>query len=337
IPEYVFVMFQAMFAIITPALMIGAFAERMRFAPYLAFISIWLLVVYCPLAHMVWGGGWLMTMGAKDFAGGLVVHMSSGYSALVAALFLGKRRGFGREPMPPPNVPFPVIGAGLLWVGCSGFNAGSELAADGLAGLAFLNTSTATSTALMTWMAIEWMHRGNPTVLGAATAAVAGLVAITPACAFVTPMGSIAVGIGVSALCYGACTFLKPALRHDDSLDVFGVHGVGGTWGAIATGLFIGDFALSPGVSRGAQIAIQLKSVLFTAAFAPLATIAILLVLRALFGKLRVDDEAEFEGLDLSEHRESAYVFGAASGSPASHGQSGSGPSGALSTAERLA
>src|SRR5215475_9097456 len=212
VPEYVFVMFQAMFAIITPALMIGAFAERMRFGPYLAFICLWLLLVYCPLAHMVWGGGWIGTMGAKDFAGGLVVHMSSGYSALVAALFLGKRRGFGREHMPPHNVPFAVIGAGLLWVGWFGFNAGSELAADGLAGLAFLNTSTATSTALMTWMGIEWIHRGKPTVLGAATAAVAGLVAITPACAFVTPMGSIEVGIGVSVFCYAACTFLKPAL-----------------------------------------------------------------------------------------------------------------------------
>ena len=337
IPEYVFVMFQAMFAIITPALMIGAFAERMRFGPYLAFISLWLLVVYCPLAHMVWGGGWIMTMGAKDFAGGLVVHMSSGYSALVAALFLGKRRGFGKEPMPPHNVPFAVIGAGLLWVGWFGFSAGSELAADGLAGLAFLNTSTATSTALMTWMAIEWIHRGNPTVLGAATAAVAGLVAITPACAFVPPMGSIAVGIGVSVLCYAACTFLKPALGYDDSLDVFGVHGVGGTWGAIATGLFIADFALPEGVTRGAQIATQLKSVLFTAAFAPLATIVILLVLRAIFGKLRVDDEAEFEGLDLSEHRESAYVFGSASGTPASHGQSAAAHAGTLSTAERIA
>jgi len=322
IPEYVFVMFQAMFAIITPALMIGAFAERMRFGPYLAFIALWLLVVYCPLAHMVWGGGWLFTLGAKDFAGGLVVHMSSGFSALVAALYLGKRRGFGKEPMPPHNVPFAVIGAGLLWVGWFGFNAGSELAADGLAGLAFLNTSTAASTALLTWMFIEWFHRGNPTVLGAATAAVAGLVAITPACAFVTPMGSIAIGIGVSVFCYIACTFLKPALGYDDSLDVFGVHGVGGTWGAIATGLFIADFALPEGVSRGAQIAIQLKSVLFTAAFAPLATLAILLALRAVFGKLRVDEEAEFEGLDLAEHRESAYVFGASSGTPATHGAS---------------
>jgi len=309
IPEYVFVMFQAMFAIITPALMIGAFAERMRFGPYLAFISIWLLLVYCPLAHMVWGGGWIGGLGAKDFAGGLVVHMSSGYSALVAALFLGKRRGYGKESMPPHNLPFAVVGAALLWVGWFGFNAGSELAADGIAGLAFLNTSTAASTALVAWMVIEWLHRGKPTVLGAATACVAGLVAITPACAFVTPMGAIAIGAGVSVLCYGAVTFLKPIFGYDDSLDVFGVHGVGGTWGALATGLFIADFALPEGVTRGAQILIQLKSVLFTAAFAPAATIVILLGLRAIFGNLRLDDEAEYAGVDLSEHSESAYVF----------------------------
>jgi len=319
IPEYVFIMFQAMFAIITPALMIGAFAERMRFGPYLAFITIWLLVVYCPLAHMVWGGGWIGTMGAKDFAGGLVVHMSSGYSALVAALFLGKRRGFGKEPMPPHNLPFAVIGAALLWVGWFGFNAGSQLMADGMAGLAFLTTSTAASTALLTWMAIEWLHRGKPTVLGAATACVAGLVAITPACAFVTPMGSIAVGIGVSVFCYAACTFLKPALGYDDSLDVFGVHGVGGTWGALATGLFIAPFALPEGVSWGQQVVKQLTSIAFTATFAPLATIAILLALRAVFGNLRLDEEAEFVGIDLAEHSETAYVFGTASGTSAAH------------------
>ena len=319
VPEYAFVMFQAMFAIITPALMIGAFAERMRFGPYLAFITLWLLVVYCPLAHMVWGGGWIGAMGAKDFAGGMVVHMSSGYSALVAALFLGKRRGFGKEPMPPHNLPLAVIGASLLWVGWFGFNAGSELMADGIAALAFLTTSTAASTALITWMGIEWLHRGKPTVLGAATALVAGLVAITPACAFVTPMGSIAVGIGVSVLCYGAVTFLKPMFGYDDSLDVFGVHGIGGTWGALATGLFIAPWALPEGVSQGAQIVTQLKSIVFTATFAPLATIAILLVLRAIFGSLRLDEESEFLGVDLAEHSETAYMFGSASGSPASH------------------
>jgi Amt family ammonium transporter len=319
IPEYVFVMFQAMFAIITPALMIGAFAERMRFAPYLAFIVAWLLLVYCPLAHMVWGGGFMAQLGAKDFAGGLVVHMSSGFSALVAALFLGRRRGFGKEPMPPHNLPFAVIGAALLWVGWFGFNAGSELAADGIAGLAFLTTSTAASTALVVWMAIEWIHRGKPTVLGAATAAVAGLVAITPACAFVSPMGSIAVGAGVAALSYAAVTFLKPVFGYDDSLDVFGVHGIGGAWGALATGLFIADFALPEGMTRGGQVWIQLQSILFTAIFAPVATLVILFALRAVFGSLRVDDEAEFVGLDLAEHRESAYEFGTASGTSTAH------------------
>jgi Amt family ammonium transporter len=319
IPEYLFVMFQAMFAIITPALMIGAFAERMRFGPYLAFITLWLLLVYCPLAHMVWGGGWIGVMGAKDFAGGLVVHMSSGFSALAAALYLGKRRGFGREPMPPHNLPFAVIGAALLWVGWFGFNAGSELMADGVAALAFLNTSTAASTALVVWMGIEWLHRGKPTVLGAATACVAGLVAITPACAFVTPMGGIAVGIGVAVFCYAAVTLLKPALGYDDSLDVFGVHGIGGTWGALATGLFIADWALPEGVTRGMQIGIQLKSIAFTAVFAPLVTMVILLVLRTLFGSLRLDEEAEFEGVDLAEHSETAYVFGSASGTSTPH------------------
>ncbi|MEN8162375.1 MAG: ammonium transporter, partial [Myxococcota bacterium] len=211
IPEYVFVMFQGMFAIITPALMIGAFAERLRFGPYMAFITLWLVVVYCPLAHMVWGGGWIGGLGALDFAGGLVVHMSSGFSALVAALYLGKRRGFGKEPMPPHNLPFAVIGAALLWVGWFGFNAGSELAADGTAALAFINTSTAASMAVLGWMAIEWLHRGKPTVLGAATAAVAGLVAITPACASVSPIGALGVGFGAAVVCYIAVTLLKPA------------------------------------------------------------------------------------------------------------------------------
>jgi Amt family ammonium transporter len=317
IPEYVFVMFQGMFAIITPALMVGAFAERMRFGPYLAFITLWLVVVYCPLAHMVWGGGWIGELGALDFAGGLVVHMSSGFSALVAAIYLGKRRGFGKEPMPPHNLPFAVIGAALLWVGWFGFNAGSELAADGTAALAFINTSTAASMAVLGWMLIEKLHRGKPTVLGVATAAVAGLVAITPACAFVTPMGSIAVGFGAAVVCYAAVTLLKPALGYDDSLDVFGVHGIGGLWGALATGLFIAE--VPEGVTYGGQIWIQIQSIVFTAVFAPVATIVILLILRAVFGTLRLDEESEFEGIDLAEHSETAYVFGAASGTPAHH------------------
>jgi Amt family ammonium transporter len=308
IPTYVFVMFQGMFAIITPALMLGAFAERMRFSAYLAFIAAWGLLVYCPLAHMVWGGGWLgANLGALDFAGGLVVHMSSGFSALAVAIFLGKRRGFGREPMPPNSLPLTVIGASLLWVGWFGFNAGSALAADGTAGLAFLTTQTATATCVLTWGLIEWLHRGKPTVLGAATGAVAGLVAITPACAFVSPLGAIAVGAGGAVFCYGAVTLLKPALGYDDSLDVFGVHGVGGAWGALATGLFIADFALDADVGWGGQIGKQIVSIGFTAVFAVALTLAILFVLKLIMGDLRASEEAEHAGLDLSEHSEAAY------------------------------
>ncbi|MBC8186965.1 MAG: ammonium transporter [Proteobacteria bacterium] len=308
IPEYVFVAFQGMFAIITPALMLGAFAERMRFGPYVAFIGIWVLVVYCPLAHQVWGGGWLGEFGAIDFAGGLVVHMSSGFSALAAAIFLGKRRGFGKESMPPHSVPLTVIGASLLWVGWFGFNAGSELAADGVAGLAFLNTNTATAAAVLSWVFIEWKHRGHSTVLGAATAAVCGLVAITPACAAVSPMGSIAVGFGAAVFCYIAVTLLKPALGYDDSLDVFGVHGVGGAWGALATAIFIVGGNLPEGVSRMGQIGIQAVSIAYVAILVPVLTIVILWVLKMIFGDLSVSEEDEHSGLDLSQHSESAYV-----------------------------
>jgi Amt family ammonium transporter len=308
IPTYVFVMFQGMFAIITPALMLGAFAERMRFSAYLAFISIWLFVVYIPLAHMVWGGGWIgVDLGALDFAGGLVVHMSSGFSALVVCLILGPRRGFGREPMPPNSLPYTVIGASMLWVGWFGFNAGSELAADGIAGLAFLTTQTAAATAVLFWVIIEWVHRGKPTVLGAATGAVAGLVGITPACAFVGPGGAIMIGIGAAVFCYGAVTLLKPALGYDDSLDVFGVHGVGGLWGAIATALFLAPWAMEDGVTKSGQLVKQLISVGFTAAYACLLTVVILYVLKAVMGDLRVNAEDEHQGLDLAEHSETAY------------------------------
>ena len=306
IPTYVFVMFQGMFAIITPALMLGAFAERMRFGPYMVFIGVWLLVVYCPLAHMVWGGGMISQWGAIDFAGGLVVHMSSGFSALAAAYFLGKRKGFGHEHIMPHNLPLTIIGAALLWVGWFGFNAGSELAADGTADLAFLTTQTATATAVLTWVIIEWLHRRKPTVLGAATAAVAGLVAITPACASVGPGGSILVGAGAGILCYLAVTLLKPAIGYDDSLDVFGVHGVGGAWGALASGLFIADFAATD-AGWGGQVWIQFQSIIFTAVFAIVLTLIILVVLRLLFGDLRVDEEGESTGLDLTEHSETAY------------------------------
>ncbi len=307
IPEYAFVVFQGMFAIITPALMIGAFAECMRFGPYVAFITIWLFVVYVPLAHMVWGGGMIAQWGAMDFAGGLVVHMSSGFSALVAALMLGARRGYGKDPMTPHSLPLTVIGASLLWVGWFGFNAGSELAADGVAGLAFITTNTATATAVLGWLAIEKLHRGKPTVLGGATAAVAGLVAITPACAFVTPIGALGVGGVGAAICYAAVAFLKPRFGYDDSLDVFGVHGIGGMWGAIATALFIAPWGLPEGVSWGEQLVKQLISVGITAVFAVVATFAILTVLKLVLGSLRVDEEGEALGLDLTEHQENAY------------------------------
>ena len=309
IPEYVFVMFQGMFAIITPALMLGAVAERMKFGAYIAFITIWVLVVYCPIAHMVWGSeGWIFKSGAIDFAGGLVVHMSSGFSALLAAIMLGKRRGFGKDPMPPHSLPLCLIGAGMLWMGWFGFNAGSALSASPLATLAFLNTSTAASTAVVIWAAIEWIHRGKPTALGGATAAVAGLVAITPACGNVAPMGAIAIGAGVAVISYCACMFLKPALGYDDSLDVFGVHALGGAWGALASGIFA--VTLGSGIeSNGQQIMVQLEGIAFTAVFAPVLTFVILSVLKLVFGSLRVDEEAEVEGLDLSQHSESAYGF----------------------------
>jgi Amt family ammonium transporter len=309
IPEYVFIMFQAMFAIITPALILGAIAERMRFSVWCAFITIWFLVVYCPVAHMVWASeGWIFKAGAIDFAGGLVVHMTSGFSAIVAAVMLGKRRGFGRDPMPPHSLPLCLIGAGLLWTGWFGFNAGSALSASPLATLAFLNTSTAASMAVVTWAVIEWLHRGKPTALGGATAAVAGLVAITPACGNVAPMGAIWIGLGVAVISYSACTFLKPAFGYDDSLDVFGVHALGGAWGALASGIFAVTLG-SGNETNAAQIMVQLKGIAFVAIFAPIATVIILLALKAFFGSLRVTEEVEFGGLDLGEHSESAYGF----------------------------
>ncbi|MDE0885057.1 MAG: ammonium transporter [Myxococcota bacterium] len=308
IPTYAFVIFQGMFAIITPALMLGAFAERMRFSAYLAFITIWLFLVYIPLAHMVWGGGWIGSqLGALDFAGGLVVHMSSGFSALVACLVLGPRLGYGKESMPPNSLPYTMIGASLLWVGWFGFNAGSALAADGTAALAFLTTQTAAATAVIFWVLIEWVHRGKPTQLGAATGAVAGLVAITPACAFVGPGGAIGIGIGASVFCYATVTLIKPKLGYDDSLDVFGVHGIGGAWGAIATGLFIATWGVQDGVSWGAQIWKQVISVAFTAVYAMGLSFIILKFLKIVMGDLRVSAESEHQGLDLSEHSETAY------------------------------
>ena len=309
----------------------------MKLSAFVAFITLWLLVVtarsrtwYGPARAGCAGG-------AIALAGGMVVDMSRGLSALVGAIMLGRRRGFGREPMAPHSRPLCLGGAGLLWTGWFGFNAGSALSASPLAALAFLNTSTAASMATVTWALIEWAHRGKPTALGAATAAVAGLVAITPACGNVTPMGAMLVGIGVAVVCYAAVTFLKPRLGYDDSLDAFGVHGVGGTFGAIAAGLFAAT--LGSGVeSQSQQIMIQLKGVLFTATFAPLATFVILSGLKLVFGSLRVDDESEAGGLDLSEHSESAYVTasgGFGSGAHLDRGPHGAGREGSIALASR--
>jgi Amt family ammonium transporter len=298
--------FQLMFAIITPALIAGAIAERMKFSAFFLFVLLWSTFIYSPLCHWVWGeGGWLGARGALDFAGGTVVHISSGVSALVAVLLLGKRQGFGREPLMPHNLPFTVMGAGLLWVGWFGFNAGSALAADGSATAAFVNTNTATGAAVLGWVFTEWISRGKPTALGTATGAVAGLVAITPAAGFVTPMGSIVIGMVAGFLCYQACN-LKARLGYDDALDVVGVHGVGGTWGALATGLLASE-AVGGTVGGMGQLGEQFIGVLATYAFAGGGTFVILQIVKATVG-LRVHEDDESQGLDLSEHSETAYI-----------------------------
>lgn len=311
IPHAAFMIYQMMFAIITPALITGAFAERVKFSSFLVFILLWATFIYDPLAHWVWGvKGWMREMGALDFAGGTVVHISSGASALVAAIMFGKRIGYGQEAMPPHNLPFSVIGAGLLWVGWFGFNAGSALAADGLATSAFVVTHVATAAAALSWLAMDWIFRGKPTVLGAASGAVAGLVAITPASGFVGPISAIWIGIGGGVLCSIACA-LKPGLGYDDSLDVVGVHGVGGTWGALATGLFASkaiNAAGNDGLFFGnpGQLWIQIVAVVATWILAVVGTYILLSIVKAIMG-LRLADEEERMGLDLSQHNERAY------------------------------
>jgi len=317
IPHQAFMLFQMMFAVITPALITGAFAERKKFSTFLVFILVWATLVYDPLAHWVWGdGGWLRKLGALDFAGGTVVHISSGISALAAALVIGKRKGYGHQPMPPHNLPMTVMGASLLWFGWFGFNAGSALAANGLAAHAFTTTNTATAAAALGWMFTEWSSRGKPTVLGAASGAVAGLVAITPAAGFVTPMAAIFIGALAGVLCYTACN-LKTRLGYDDSLDVVGVHAVGGTWGALATGLFATKLVNEGGgdglfYGNPKQLGIQLLAVVVTWVLAFVMTVIILKVLDAVMG-LRVSDEDEMAGLDLSQHSETAYMLGGGS------------------------
>ncbi len=312
IPHQAFMVFQMMFAIITVALITGAFAERAKFSTFIIFVLLWTTFIYDPLAHWVWGGGWMGAMGTLDFAGGTVVHISSGASALAAAIMFGKRIGYGQEPMPPHNLPFSVIGASLLWVGWFGFNAGSALAADGLATAAFVTTHTATAAAVLSWMTMDWLLRGKPTALGAASGAVAGLVAITPGAGFVGPISSIFIGIGAGILCATACN-IKTKLGYDDSLDVVGVHGVGGTWGALATGLFAST-AINPGGADGlffgnpGQLWIQFVAVLATWVLAFVGTLLILSILKALMG-LRVSGEEEQMGLDLSQHNERGYAL----------------------------
>lgn len=311
IPHQAFMVFQMMFAIITPALITGAIAERAKFSTFIVFVLLWATFVYDPLAHWVWGKGWMGAMGALDFAGGTVVHISSGFSALAAALFLGRRVGYGYETMTPHNLPFTVIGASLLWVGWFGFNAGSALAADGLATTAFVTTNTAAAAAALSWMFTEWITHGKPTALGAATGAVAGLVSITPAAGFVSPVSAILIGGVGGVLCYKACN-LKARLGYDDSLDVVGVHGIGGTWGALATGLFASkaiNAAGNDGLFYGnpAQLGIQAISVIATIVFALVVTVIILGVLKAVMG-LRISEEEERMGLDLTQHNERGYA-----------------------------
>jgi len=320
IPHGAFAMYQMMFAIITPALISGAFAERFRFPAFIIFVLLWATFVYDPLAHWVWGGGWLSQLGALpgklgalDFAGGTVVHISSGIAGLVAALVLGRRKGYKVVSMTPHNIPFVLIGAALLWFGWFGFNAGSALAANGLAVSAFITTNTAAAAALLSWVMVEYMHHGKPTLLGAATGAVVGLVAITPAAGFVGVMPAIIIGLVVSPLCYFAVSFVKSKLGYDDALDAFGCHGVGGIWGALATGLFA-DPKINPLISHKGlflgggleQLGIQALSVCVTIAFSGVMTFAILKII-SLFTKLRVSENEEDEGLDITVHGEEAY------------------------------
>ena len=313
VPHQAFMVYQMMFAVITPALITGAFAERMKFSSFLVFTLLWATFIYDPLAHWVWAiGGWMRKMGALDFAGGTVVHISSGVSALAAAIVIGKRRGYPQEPMPPHNLTMTVTGASLLWFGWFGFNAGSAIAANKLATNAFVVTHLATAAAALAWMLAEWTSRGKPTVLGAASGAVAGLVAITPASGFVGPMPAIAIGAGAGVFCYSAC-ILKTRLGYDDSLDVVGVHGVGGTWGALATGLFASK-AVNPDGADGlffgnpGQLGIQAIAVLATWVFAFVGTIILLKVVDAIMG-LRVSQDEEQVGIDLSQHDENACAL----------------------------
>ena len=313
IPEMLFVMFQCMFALITPALILGAFAERVRFAGFLCFTVLWSILVYMPMAHWVWGGGFLMEMGAVDFAGGTVVHVNAGVAALVMALMVGRRKDYrAGRPITPHNIPFVFLGTALLWLGWFGFNAGSGLAADGLAANAFLVTHIATCMAAVTWAAIDWVVNKKCTTVGACTGAVAGLVAITPAAGSVDLVGALFIGLITSAVCFWMVAVVKPKFGYDDALDAFGVHGVGGIIGSVLTGVFATPFVTGEGGVQGAlygdwnQLWIQIAATIISMVFSAVMTFVLFKVVDKLVG-IRVDKRVEEEGLDIYEHGESAY------------------------------
>jgi Amt family ammonium transporter len=306
IPESVFFTFQATFAIITPALIVGAFVDRMKFSALLLFMVLWSLIVYVPVTHWVWGGGFLANAGVLDFAGGTVVHINAGVAGLVCAIFLGRRYGYGSENMAPHNLVYSVIGASLLWVGWFGFNAGSAVAANGAAGMAMAVTQIATAAAALSWMFTEWLVHKKPSILGIISGAVAGLVAITPAAGFVDPMGSLWIGIAAGILCFFASTTVKKALGYDDSLDVFGIHGVGGIVGAILTGVFAAEaIAGKTGLLEGnaGQVLTQIWGITATIVWCAVATFVILIIVNILVG-VRVSQASEIEGLDINQHGE---------------------------------
>ncbi len=313
-PETIFIMFQMTFFIITPALICGAFAERMKFSAVLIFTTLWLVLVYAPICHMAWSGEGALfhTWGVLDFAGGTVVHINAGIAALVACILVGKRNGYPQRAMPPHNMTMTVTGAGMLWVGWFGFNAGSELAADGTAGMAMLVTQLSTAAATLTWLGIEWVKHGKPSALGAATGAVAGLVAITPASGTAGPMGAIAIGVASGVICFLGATSIKRMGGYDDSLDAFGVHGIGGIVGAVLTGVFaaesLGGSGLAEGMTIGTQVVAQIKSILVTLVYSGVVSLILFKLIDLTIG-LRVSEEAENQGLDLAEHGEEGYLL----------------------------
>lgn len=312
IPESVFVMFQMTFAIITPALIVGGFAERMKFSAVLLFSLIWLLVVYAPVCHWVWGGGWLGDMGLLDFAGGTVVHVNAGVAAIVVAMVIGNRKGFPTTAMPPHNLTMTVTGASMLWVGWFGFNAGSAVAANGDAGMAMLVTHISAAAGSLAWMTIEWIKHGKPSVLGIVTGMVAGLGTVTPASGYIGPIGGLAIGLIAGVVCYFATQFIKRTLKIDDSLDVFPVHGIGGILGTMLAAVFasekFGGVGYADGMTMGSQLGVQAVGVIATLVYCAIATFVILKVV-GMFVGLRVTDEIETQGLDLSEHDERGYIL----------------------------